>query len=182
MRNLLSFLSVFAAIFMLILAGCKQQSSTTTTPAGSTPSSQTAADEHGHGHAEGGTDHGAASHAHGAGPHDGTVTDWGGGKYHVEFTVDHDKQEATVYVLGSDEKTPSPIAAAEIELAILDPEMQVTLKASPQEGDPEGSASRFIGKHEKLGVVQAYAGTITGLIDDTPYSGDFKEVAHDHQN
>ena len=31
-------------------------------------------------------DHG---HSHGAGPHDGTLADWGGGKYHVEFTVDH---------------------------------------------------------------------------------------------
>ncbi len=36
---------------------------------------------------------------HGAGPHDGTLADWGGGKYHVEFTVDHFKQEGTVYIL-----------------------------------------------------------------------------------
>ena len=57
-------------------------------------------DGHGHPHGKGG---------HGAGPHDGTLADWGGGKYHVEFTVDHDKQEATVYILGGDEKTPSPI-------------------------------------------------------------------------
>ena len=49
--------------------------------------------------------------AHGAGPHGGTLTDWGGGAYHVEFTVDHDKKEATVYIVGSDEKSPSPIKA-----------------------------------------------------------------------
>ncbi|WP_236620944.1 hypothetical protein [Rhodopirellula sallentina] len=125
-------------------------------------------------------DHSVAGHAHGAGPHDGTIVDWGGGKYHVEFTVDHDKQEGTAYILGPDEKTPTPITAEEIQLAITDPAMEVTLKAAPQEGDPEGSASRYIGNHEKLGVVQEYAGTITGLIDDTPYSGDFAEVAHDH--
>jgi hypothetical protein len=123
-------------------------------------------------------DHGHAGH--GAGPHDGTLADWGGGKYHVEFTVDHDKQEATIYILGDDEKTPSPIKAEEIQLSISDPVMQVTLKASSQEGDPEGSSSRFVGNHDSLGVVQEYAGTITGVVDDTPYSGDFKEVAHDH--
>ena len=121
---------------------------------------------------------------HGAGPHDGTLADWGGGKYHVEFTVDHDKQEATVFILGDDEKTPFPIEAEAIQLSISDPVMQVTLTATPQEGDPAGSASRFVGNHESLGVVQEYAGTITGVIDDTPYSGDFKEEPHgdhDHQ-
>jgi hypothetical protein len=126
------------------------------------------------------------SHAgHGAGPHDGTLADWGGGKYHVEFTVDHDKQEATVFILGDDEKTPSPIKVEEIQLSISDPAMQVTLKAAPQEGDPEDSTSRFVGNHESLGVVQEYAGTITGVVDGTPYAGDFKEEphgAHDHEH
>ena len=56
-----------------------------------------------------------AHSGHGAGPHDGTLADWGGGKYHVEFTVDHDKQEATVYLLGSDEKSASPIQADKIQ-------------------------------------------------------------------
>lgn len=121
----------------------------------------------------------SSGHAHGAGPHDGTLADWGGGKYHVEFTVDHDKQEATVYIVGGDEKTPAPIAAEEIQLSIKDPMMQVALKAAPQEGDAEGSASRFVGNHENLGVVQEYAGTISGVVDGTPYSGDFKEEPHD---
>lgn len=121
----------------------------------------------------------SGAHAHGAGPHDGTVADWGGGKYHVEFTVDHDRQEATVYIMGGDEKTAAPIAAEEIQLSIKDPAMQVTLQAAPQEGDPQGSASRFVGNHESLGVVQEYAGTISGVVDGTPYSGDFKEEPHD---
>ena len=118
---------------------------------------------------------------HGAGPHDGTLADWGGGKYHVEFTVDHNKQEATVYILGDDEKTPTPIKAEEIQLSIKDPMMQVTLKAVPLEGEPDGSASRFVGNHKSLGVVMEYAGTITGVIDGTPYSGDFKEEPHEHE-
>ena len=98
-------------------------------------------------------DHGEEGHAHGAGPHDGTIADWGGGKFHVEFTVDHDKQEATVYILGGDEKTPSPIKAESIELSIKDPQMQVTLMASSQESDPAGTASRFVGNHESLGAI-----------------------------
>ncbi len=39
---------------------------------------------------------------------DGTLADWGGGKYHIEFTVDHGKKETVVYVLGADEETPAP--------------------------------------------------------------------------
>ncbi|GAA4463602.1 hypothetical protein [Novipirellula rosea] len=46
--------------------------------------------------------------------------------------------------------------------------------------ETRASASLTIGTHEKLGVVQEYEGTMTGVIDGTPYSGDFKEEAHDH--
>lgn len=143
-----------------------------------------AVDNHGHDHADGDSgDHSVEGHAHGVGPHGGTIADWGGGAYHVEFTVDHDTQTATVYVLGSDEKSPSPIDADSIELSITDPEMQVVLQAEPQEGDPEGKASRFVGTNEKLGVVQEYAGTVTGVAEGTPYSGDFREESHaDHDH
>ena len=116
--------------------------------------------------------------AHGEGPHEGAVADWGGGKFHVEFTVDHDKQEATVYVLGDDEKTAAPIKAATILLNINDPKFQVELAAAPQKGEAEGTASRFVGKHESLGKVQEFAGSISGEVDGTPYVGDFKEEPH----
>ena len=137
----------------------------TPTPAARTP----AKDDHGHKHA-----------AHGAGPHEGAVADWGGGKFHVEFTVDHDKQEATVYVLGSDEKTAAPIKAADgkLLLTIKEPSFQVELTAMPLDGEAEGTASRFVGKDEKLGVVQEFAGTISGEVEGTPYAGDFKEEPH----
>jgi hypothetical protein len=136
-----------------------------------------------HSHDHGDHDHSVAGHSHGAGPHDGTIVDWGGGKFHVEFTVDHEKQQATVYIFGTDEKTPVPISTESIEVSISEPEMLITLQASPQETDPQGQASRFIGTDEKLGTVQEYAGTITGVIDGTPYSGDFKELAHgDHDH
>lgn len=175
-----AFASLVTTACLIGFVGCKQETaSTTTTPTNTSASS--ASDEHGHPHADG-EEH-APHGAHGAGPHDGTVADWGGGKYHVEFTVDHDKQEGTVYILGSDEKSAVPIDTETIDLSISDPAMQVTLKAAPQDTDPPGKASRFVGNHEKLGVVQEYAGTIAGVIDGTPYSGDFKEEPHgDHDH
>ena len=125
-------------------------------------------------------DHVDEDHAHGEGPHGGTIANWGDGKFHAEFTVDHDKQEATVFILGDDEKTASPIDAQEITLAIKDPAFQVMLKASPQAGDVDGKASRFVGNHENLGIVKEYEGSMSGTVDGTPYSGDFKELPHDH--
>ena len=172
---------VTVACLVAAVLGCNQ--STPTSDQASNATSGSASDDHRHDHANGkANDHSVEGHAHGVGPHDGTIADWGGGKFHVEFTVDHDKQQATVFVLGSDEKTASPIDAESIELSITDPEMQVTLSAEPQEGDPEGKSSRFVGTHEKLGVVQEYAGTMTGVVDGTPYSGDFKEEAHGHEH
>jgi len=117
-------------------------------------------------------------HGHGAGPHDGAVTDWGGGKYHVEFTVDHNKKEATVYILGGDEKTPAPVKAANITLSINEPAFEVELRAQPLEGESAGMSSRFVGTHENLGIVREFAGTISGEIEGTPYAGDFKEEPH----
>ncbi|MCM2372267.1 hypothetical protein [Aporhodopirellula aestuarii] len=160
---------------LAVFAGCKQNTTT------DNPAPEVADSTHDHAHADGEAhDHSVLGHGHGAGPHDGTLADWGGGKYHVEFTVDHDQQQATVFVLGGDEKSPEPIAAESIELSIVSPEVLVTLTPSPLESDPAGKSSRFIGTHESLGVVQEYEGTLTGVIDGTPYSGDFLEEAHEH--
>jgi hypothetical protein len=141
---------------------------------------------HGHDHAKDkdhGHDHGHDHAGPSGGPHGGTVADWGGGKYHVEFTVDHDQQTATVYILGGDAKTAAPLAAKDSELAltIREPAFEVRLKAAPLEGETGGKASRYTGKHASLGKVQEFAGSIIGEIDGTPYSGDFKEEPHDHK-
>ena len=170
-KNLGQFTSLVALAAIACTAGCgggdqpAPAAKPTPTPAASTP----AKDDHGHKHA-----------AHGEGPHEGAVADWGGGKFHVEFTVDHDKQEATVYVLGSDEKTAAPIKATDgkILLNIKQPSFQVELTAMPLEGEAEGTASRFVGKNEKLGVIQEFEGTISGEVEGTPYAGDFKEEPH----
>jgi len=120
------------------------------------------------------------SHSHGEGPHGGTVADWGGGEYHVEFKVDHKTREATVYVLDNNAKKPAAIKANKLLLSIAMPSFQVELLPSPLEGETDGMCSRFVGKHEKLGIVQEFSGTISGEADGTPYAGEFKEHAHDH--
>lgn len=172
--NVLAMLS--AAMFA---AGCNPASTTTTTPPANAEKS--AKSDHDHDHVHPHKDDGG--HSHGAGPHGGTVADWGGGKFHVEFLVDHAKQEATVYVLGSDEKTPTPIKTTEgkLVLTITQPPFQVDLTAQPLEGEADGNSSRFVGKHEKLGNTQEFAGTIVGEVDGTPYAGDFKEEPHGHE-
>jgi hypothetical protein len=126
-------------------------------------------------------DHG---HDHGSAPHGGTLTDWGGGAYHVEFTVDHDKKEATVYIIGSDAKSPAPIKADSIHLVINDPMTEMDLVAKPLEGEPDGMSSRFVGTHDTIGIVKEFSGTISGEVEGTPYTGDFKEEPHgaDHKH
>ena len=119
---------------------------------------------------------------HGAGPHGGTIGEWGNGDYHIEFTVDHDKKESAVYVLGGDAKTPSPIKVAKLLLTINEPSFQVELVAQPLDGEAEGTSSRFVGTHESLGKVQEFAGSVTAEVDGTPYAGDFKEEAEHHKH
>ena len=136
------------------------------------------ADDHGHAHDD---DH----HSHGAGPHDGTLADWGGGKYHVEFTVDHDKKEAVIYVLGSDEKTAAPVKTADgkLLLTIREPAFQVELVARPLAGEGDGKSSCYGGTHESLGIVREFTGTISGEVDGTPFAGEFAEQPHgDHDH
>jgi hypothetical protein len=85
--------------------------------------------------------------------------------------------------LADDAATPAPITADKLLLSISEPRFQVELTAVPLDGEPENASSRFTGKHESLGIVREFAGTISGEVDDTPYAGDFKEEphgAHDH--
>ena len=158
-----------AVVGMTFLSGCGKPDESA--PATSSTDTTSEEGDHGDGHGEEG-------HSHGPGPHDGTLADWGGGAYHVEFTVDHDKQQAVVYVLGSDEQTPEPVKATTVLLSITDPSFQVDLAADPLEGEVDGTTSRFVGTHENLGVVQDFAGTISAAVDGTPYVAEFNEEPH----
>jgi len=177
----LTFSSVTALLSISLMVGCGDKAAQQ--PA--TQQSGTEADSgHGHPHEGEGTHghphEGEGSHSHGAGPHDGTLADWGGGKYHVEFTVDHNKKEATVYVLGGDEKTPEPITAETLLLTIKKPKLQFDLLPVPMDGESGGKSSRFVGTHDGLATVMEYEGTMSAEVDGTPYAGNFKEEAHGH--
>ena len=163
----MSFPKAFSLVAVALIVGCSQQSTTqaTTEPKAS---SQSVAEES------------SATHSHGSGPHGGTIADWGGGTFHVEFTVDHDQKVATVYILGSDAKTPAPIKSDKLLLSINEPQFQVELLAKPLEGESEGSASRFASLHDNLGKVQEFTGTISGEVEGKPYAGDFKEEPEGH--
>lgn len=171
----LSLVTVAALVFMPACDARKPDSATTGGAASDTGS---------HVHDDGTVHKNSAGdsggHTHGEGPHGGTIADWGGGKFHVEFTVDHDEQQATVFILGGDAKTAASIDADEVTLVILDPAFTVALKASPLDDDPEGKASRYVGNHENLGIVREYEGSMSGVVAGTVYSGSFREVAHDH--
>ncbi|MEZ5940264.1 MAG: hypothetical protein R3C18_02655 [Planctomycetaceae bacterium] len=165
-------LSIASLLSMSLIVGCGDKAAQQPpTQQSGTPA--TGESDHGHPHTPDGG-HGG----HGAGPHDGTLADWGGGKFHVEFTVDHNKKEATVYVLGSDEKTPEPIAAESLLLTIKKPQLQIDLLPVPLDGESGGMSSRFVGTHDGLATVMEYEGTMSAEVDGTPYAGNFKEEAH----
>jgi hypothetical protein len=174
-RSSALFLSLLFAVVVFV-AGCGESSS---------PKPVAVEDHSDHDHAPGEHEDDSlkpGTHAHGAGPHGGTITEWGAGDYHLEFTVDHDAKESVVYVLGSDAATAAPVAAVDgaILLTIREPAFQVELAAWPMEAEVDGLASRYRGNHESLGIVREFTGTISGAVGDTPYAGDFSEEAHEH--
>lgn len=156
-------LASFLGVTLFVVAGCNK---------GGTPAAKNAADAK-----KGAKKVDGHDHPH-EGPHDGALAEWGNEEFHVEFTVDHKKQEARVYVLGPDAKKAAPIKSGKIMLSIKDPVIQIDLKPEPQKDDPAGSASVFVGKHEKLGIERDFAGTLSGEVNGKPYAGDFKEDEH----
>ena len=117
------------------------------------------------------------------GPHGGPLVKWG--RYHAEFTVDRDRQQATVYILDGTGRGPAAVAAETVLLTItnLAPPLTLELEARPQKEGPQGKSSRFVGTDEGLGTKKPFRGTISGkLVDeDEPLSGDFKEEGADKQ-
>jgi hypothetical protein len=122
---------------------------------------------------------GKEEHAH-EGPHKGAIAEWGEEEYHPEFTVDHKKKEARVYILGPDVKKPAPIKADKVLLTIKKPAFQVELKPEKQKDDPEGTASVFVGTHDNFAREQEFEGSLSAEFGGKQYAGDFKEKAHDH--
>lgn len=120
------------------------------------------------------------------GPHHGVLAEWGEEEYHVEFTVDRKNAAATVYILDGSAKKAKPIDSKEVTLTLKASKgkkaVSVDLKPKPEKGDGEGKSSRFSGKHKALGAKEMFSGTLSAEVGGKPYSGDFKEVPHDHKH
>lgn len=109
-----------------------------------------------------------------AGPSGGVLATWGKEEFHAEFTVDHPTGEATVYVLDGTAKKVASIDAKTLTLSLKEtPPVVVTLEAKPQDGDPPGQSSRFVGTHDVLKTVKEFSGSISGKSDGKSYTGDF---------
>ncbi|MSR32103.1 MAG: hypothetical protein EXR99_11405 [Gemmataceae bacterium] len=124
-----------------------------------------------------------SEHAHGKGPNGGVTFDLG--KYHAEFTVDHDKKECTINIFGADEKTPTPVAAKELTLTTKETKTKegkvvapMAIKMLPKD-EKEGKAMKFVGTDPGLGNLADFAGTVLGEIDGKPSQGEFKEEEND---
>jgi hypothetical protein len=128
----------------------------------------------------------AHEHAHpNEGPHGGALIEWGAEEFHAEFTVDHDKKEATIYILDETcKKAPNvkPEDITEVKLTIknVTPPVTIDLKHDAGKSDEKGIA--FTGGHEKLGTVMEFKGEVSGKVSGTPYVGDFEEKEHDHEH
>ncbi len=132
---------------------------------------------------DGGTPKGkkGGDHAHGKGPNDGVVFDLG--KYHAEFTVNHDKKECKVVILEGEDKNAKlfPVTAKELTVTTKETKTKegkvvppMTIKLTPTDAK-EGKAATFTGTDPGLGNVADFEGTVTGEIEGKPSSGDFKE-------
>ena len=111
----------------------------------------------------------------GPGPHGGTMVEWGGGAFLVELIIDQTNKEATVYIFGNDGKTPMPIGSKSIVIAIREPSFALDLTPKPLGSEILGNASRFVGTHESLEKGRKLRGAISGVIGNTPYSGNFAQ-------
>lgn len=110
------------------------------------------------------------------GPHGGPLAEWGDEEFHVELVLSTENKQATVYVLDGHAEKAVPIEAETVTLILKseEPPVQVELKAEPQEGDPAGKASKFVGTHEKLGAkLDPEKIVASGKVKGKPYQGHF---------
>lgn len=126
-------------------------------------------------------DKGGHDHDHGeVGPHGGPLADWSD-IYHAEFTVDHKKKEARVYILDEKAKLSKPIRTDKVRLVMKKPKFDIELKPERQKDDPEGTASVFVGTHDELAKERDFEGNLSALIEGKPFAADFRGHGHSHK-
>ena len=124
-------------------------------------------------------------HHHDEGPHGGHIIDLGDHEYRAELTMDEQSRQVTVYLLEHDTDDPVAIEDESITLNLRagDQPTQVALQPAPQEGDPEGKASRFQAPGdqipEQIKDIEELEGELSVKIGEKSYTG---EIEHDHDH
>ncbi len=118
-------------------------------------------------------------HTHGPGPNGGYVFHLG--KYHAEFTVDHEAKQCKIVMLGEDSKAAIAVPAVELTVVTKEtktkddqavPAMTIQLSATDA---AEGSATTFVGTDPGLAAVVDHYVTVTGKIGGKDVKRSFKE-------
>ena len=73
-------------------------------------------------------------------------------------------------------KNVVPVKSDKLTLNIKDPKFTIELK--PEKLDTDGKTSSFVGKDDRFGKVQEFAGSVTVVVEGTPWTGDFEEKPH----
>jgi hypothetical protein len=103
------------------------------------------------------------------------IVEWGGEDYHLELLTDRTTGEVVVYVLDGSAKKVTTIPTQSITLSLVgSPPIVQTLEAKPQDGDPMGQTSRYVGQNEALKKDGTLTGAISGEVNGKKYSGEFK--------
>ena len=123
-------------------------------------------------------------HHHEKGPHKGDLVELGDEEYHAEVVHDEKEATVTVYLLGSDAKTPVATDAKElvINTKVKGKGVQTKLKPSPQKGDKPGASSRFSLKSKELIELLEDPSSNPALriaINGKTYNG---KIEHDHEH
>jgi hypothetical protein len=157
----------------LVCSGCADTPSTsgrqTLPPSASSDAHND--DDHGHDHP-------------GEGPHHGQLIELGGEEYHAEMLHDDQAGTITIYVLDRAAKQTVPIKAREItiNMTIDGQPRQFKLAAAPDEGDPEGTSSRFVLESAELAAHLDEDGSAPQLvltIKGKSYRG---KITHSHDH
>ncbi len=121
-------------------------------------------------------------HAHG--PHGGSIVELGTHDIHAEAVLDEDESRLDIYILGSDAKTAEAIDATSLTLSFKhgDESEDFELAAAPQEGDAEGTASKYSITSEDLSQELHHhkeGAALQFMADGIAYTG---TVVHDHDH
>lgn len=138
-----------------------------------------------------GPDKGHDEHDHPTtGPHQGTLVELGNEQYHAEVIHDEQAGSVTIYVLDGTAKKGVAIDASEIVINLKHDGKgeQFKLAAAPEEGDKEGTSSRFKSEDKQLSEDLDAAESEARLvieIEGKSYTGTMKhdhggEKGHDH--